>query len=378
MKDLHQLKVALISESLTQLGGAENVLMALAELFPDAPIYTPIYDKKKLDKYFGHRQIITSSLQKIPFAAKFHRLFFGSLPRAFESFDLSDYHLIISNTSAFSKGVIAPEKAIHICYMHTPTRYIWSDTFQYVKDNVPKIFRAKVRKTMHYLRLWDFCAAQRPDIIFGNSQYICRRIKKYYRREAETLYPFADTEKFILGSQTQKKDFYLMTGRLVSYKRYDIAIKAFNNLPDKKLVIAGGGIYENDLRQMIKSKNIQMLGRVSLEKLAELYQQAKGYIFTAKEDFGITPLEALACGTAVIAYQDGGVMETVSESKTGVFFAEQTEESLAEAIKKFESMTFNPQVLRQTVLDKFTKDKFKENVIQLIEKALNRPVDEIR
>ena len=370
INNIEKLKVALVSESLTQLGGAENVLMAISEMFPDAPIYTPIYDKQKMDKYFGTHKIITSSLQKIPYILKLHRLFFNLLPNAFESFDLGDYDLIISNVSAFAKGVIVPQNTIHISYIHTPTRYIWSDYFSYIHDNVPEIFRHCVKKMALNLRLWDYCAAQRPDILLGNSHYICHRIMKYYKREAKTLYPFCDTEKFVYNKSASQKEYYLMTGRLVSYKRFDITIKAFNKMPDKKLIIAGSGIYAKELKKMITGKNISMLGRVDDDDYVKLYQEAKGYIFTAKEDFGITPLEAMSCGTPVIAYKDGGVIETVKEYETGIFFDMQTPESLIEAINKFETMKFSQKSMSQHVDNNFSKDKFQNNLNNFIKEAL--------
>lgn len=366
------MKVAFVHEFLTQFGGAERVLLALLEIFPDAPVYTMIYNKEKTGSYFSKYNIRTSYLQNMPLAKEKSRWYLALMPNAIESFNLSQYDLVLSDASAFAKGVKTNKNTYHICYCHTPTRYLWSDRETYLKSqNIPWPVHMIVPLVLDILKKWDYKAAQRPDRMIANSNYIKARIKKYYNRDADVIYPFVDDDKFTKPSK--KEDYYLIAGRLVPYKRYDIAIEAFNKMPDKKLyvagsnILAGSGAKYTKLEEMATSKNIKFLGRVSDEKLASLYKKAKAYIFPSEEDFGITPLEAMAAGTPVIAYNAGGAKETVIQGKTGVFFNKQNSESLLEAIDKFETMDFEyTNLINQA--KKFSKDNFKKNIINYIKK----------
>lgn len=360
------MKVAFVHEFLTQYGGAERVLEALHEIYPEAPIYTLVYNENKMGKYFGKYNIKTSYLQKTLFGKTKTRWYLSLMPSAIESFDLSEYDLVISDASAFAKGVLTLPSTIHICYCHTPTRYLWNESNSYIKTaKIPWPINKFMPKILTNLRIWDYNAAQRPDFMIANSKYISRRIKKYYNRDAEVVYPFVNKDRFNFCGI--KKDYYFMAGRLVPYKKYDIVVEAFNKMPNKKLFIAGSGVYENELKNKVISRNIIFLGRVSDEKLAQYYANAKCFIFPADEDFGIAPLEAMISGTPVIAYKKGGALETVVENVTGIFFPIQEKNSLIEAVEKFEKMKFDPKKISDHA-NKFTKEIFIKNIKDYINK----------
>jgi len=354
------MKIAFVHEFLTQYGGAERVLEAFLEIYPDAPIYTLVYNENKMGKHFGKYNIKTSFLQKTLFAKTKTRWYLPLMPSAIESFDLSQYDLVISDASAFAKGVITLPSTNHICYCHTPTRYLWNESSSYIKSaKIPWPINKLMPNILTNLRIWDYNAAQRPDYMIANSKYIKERIKKYYHRDVDVIYPFVNKDKFIF--RETKKDYYFMAGRLVPYKKYDIVIEAFNNLPSKKLFIAGSGVYEKELKEKAISKNIIFLGRVSDEKLAQYYADAKGFIFPADEDFGIAPLEAMISGTPVIAFKKGGALETVIDKKTGLFFPNQEKNSIIDAIHEFEKMKFDSEKIKNHA-SKFTKEIFIENI----------------
>lgn len=364
------LKVAIISESLTQFGGAEVVLTKLLDMFPNSVLFTPLYSEKLIAKHFPRIKIISSFLQKKFFITKLHRFYINCLPIAFESFDFSGYDLVISNTSSFSKGVNVPNNIPFIAYVHSPTRYLWSDFDSYANENIPfflKPLKKLIISKLLKLREWDIQASKKADLMLGNSQNIVDRILKYYHRKSYILYPFADPNIFIPIKNQIKKDYYFMSGRLVPYKKFDIAIKAFNKMQTKKLIIVGTGNQLKYLNNLITSKNIHLLGRVNIDMLAKYYREAKGYVFTPLEDFGITPIESMMSGTPVIAYGKGGALETVKENISGIFFKHQNPNSLIEAIKQFESMTFDGQKVRSSVVAKFSPTNFENNMLQYIE-----------
>lgn len=352
------MKVAIVHEWLTTIGGSEKVILELKKLFPEAPIYTLVYNRKKLGKYFDKYLIITSNLQKNPLAQIKHQLFFKYMPRAFESFDMSDFDLVISSSSAFAKGVITSPNSVHICYCHTPPRYLWDLTHEYLKDyNV--IIRRYLEKNFHYLRMWDTIAANRVDYFVANSNYVANRIKKFYKRDCKVIYPPVDTEYFTPATDKNIEDYYLIVSRLVPYKRVDLAIEAFNQL-SKRLVIVGDGPEYKKLKSIAKS-NIEFLGYQPDETIKELYQRCKALIFPGIEDFGIVPVEVQACGRPVIALKKGGAVETVEEGKTGVFFEKQDVESLKEAVFKFEKDIdkFNKDYIRSHA-EKFSAERFRK------------------
>ena len=359
------MRIALVHDYLNQYGGAERVLEALAELFPNAPIYTLIYDRKITDRILPGRKIRASFLQKFPFVKSHHRFFPPLMPLAVERFDLSEYDLVISDSAAFSKGVITKSDALHICYCHTPTRYAWDDSHKYVREfNMSILAKIFVPFFMNYLRLWDREAAYRVDKFICNSNFVAKRIEKYYKQKATVIYPPVDAE-FFIPSFKPVDNYYLMVGRLLVYKRFDIAIEAFNRL-ELPLKIIGDGPEMKKLKKLA-NWNIEFLGELEGEKLRNYYQNCQALIFPQEEDFGIVALEAMACGRPVIAYQGGGALESIKQGETGLFFKEQTVGSLIEAIKNFRPEKFNPKLIRQHAL-RFDKEIFKKKIKDFIEK----------
>lgn len=356
------MRVALVHEFLTQLGGAERVLEVFHELFPDAPVYTLVYDEQKTDSRFKGYDLRVSFLQKFYQISKSYKWLLPLMPRAIQSFDLSTYDLVLSDSSAFTKGVKVKKPAVHISYCHTPTRYLWQEMDDYVKAAIPPLVRPLVKPYLkHYLRKWDYRAAQRPGFLIANSLTVQKRIKQYYNRDSEVIYPPVDTEFFKGGNgrKGSKGEYYFTASRLEPYKKIDLVVEAFNrlNLP---LKVAGDGTQAQSLKRKAKG-NIEFLGRVSDEELRELYGNAKAFIFPALEDAGIMTLESLACGTPVIGFAKGGTAEFIKNEEHGVLFAEQTTPAISSAAKKLATMKFDPEKLRARALE-FDKAKFKEKV----------------
>ena len=331
------LKVALVHDWLVNYGGAEDVVSAILEIYPDADIYTLVHDKKKMKGRFEKNKIFTSRLQKIPFATRLYTKFLKFMPAAFEAFDFSAYDLVICSSSSCAKGVITPPSTAQVAYVHTPMRYAWDLFFDYQKRS-GALTRFFMDRWMPQIRLWDYVSAQRIDALFANSKYIARRIKKFWNRDALVIYPPVNVGYFNPTNNVAREDFYVFFSRLVPYKRADIAIDACAAL-GKKLVVIGGGSEAKNLQELAKGKSgITFTGRSSDEKVREYLQKCKALIFCAEEDFGIIPVQAQACGTPVIAFGKGGATESVLDKKTGVFFSEQTAASCAEAIKEFEKL----------------------------------------
>lgn len=359
-----KIKVALVHEFLTQYGGAERVLEALLEIFPNADIHTLVYDKEKMSKYFGKYSIKTSFLQKMPLGVKKYKWYLPFMPKAIESFDLDNYDLVLSDASAFAKGVITKKPTVHICYCHTPTRYLWQETDFYLKTaGIPAVIQPFMPPVIKALRKWDCKAAQRPDYIIANSRTVQERIKKYYKRDSSVIYPFVNTDNFSINKEI--KDFFLIAGRMVPYKRNDIVIEAFNQLTDKHLKVVGAGYGLDELKKLAKSDNIEFTGRVSDEELKKYFATCRAFIFAAEEDFGITPLEAMASGRPVIAYGAGGATETVKSDVTGLFFKEQTAASLINTIKNFNYKDYDSKKIREHSLS-FNKEIFINNIKKFI------------
>jgi glycosyltransferase involved in cell wall biosynthesis len=365
------MKIALVHDYLNQYGGAEKVLEAFLEIFPNAPIYTLLYDKKIVSKFFPNNKIKTSFLQKLPFIKKHHRIFPPLMPLAVERLDLSDYDIVLSDSAAFGKGVITKPETLHICYCHTPIRYAWDDSHKYVREfSMFKLAKIFVPIFMNYLRLWDREAAHRVDKFICNSNFVAQRIKKYYKQESTVIYPPIDVGNFgLLDSGVNfaksKTDYFLMVGRLLPYKRFDMAIEAFNKL-EMPLKIIGSGPEMKKLKKLA-NWNIEFLGEMDNKNLKEYYQKCQALIFPQEEDFGIVALEAMACGRPVIAYRGGGALESVLEGKTGVFFDEQSIESLVEAVKNFDASRFDSEAIHQHAL-KFDKEIFKKKIKDFIDK----------
>ena len=366
--NLRGLRIAIVADWLTDRGGAERVVLELAKIFPQADIFTSVYKAENFPE-LANRKVVTSYLQSWPLRFK-HQLFAWARPQAMESLNLDDYDVVISSSSAEAKGILTKPSTLHICYCHTPTRYYWSHYHEYLADKqfgafdwLVKLF---VPAMIHRLRIWDREAANRPDVMLANSNYVRGRISKYYAREATVVYPSVDTKRFT-DVPTETGDFYLILGRLTPYKKTDIAIEAFNGL-NKPLKIIGDGSEVSRLKGLSKSDKIEFLGRIDDAKVTEYLARCKALIFPQEEDFGIVPLEAMACGKPVIAYAKGGGTETVVDGKTGILFAEQTPESLAVAIQRFETMSFEASACRARA-GEFSTERFRQRILEVTQQS---------
>lgn len=352
------MKVAITHDWLVSYGGAEKVLEALLEVFPDADVFTSVLDRSKLPRAFDKTKIIASFIQNLPFAKARYRSYLGLMPAAFKSFDLSGYDLIISNSHACAKNIRVPKSARHLCYCLTPMRYIWDMYNEYMAFERPNILvRAAAPLAAAYLRHIDVSSSKSVESFAAISEFIAKRIKKYYGRESEVIYPPVETEKFKISEDVG--DHYLVVSRLVPQKRTDIIISAFNEL-GRPLKILGTGRDESRLRKMAKD-NIEFLGFQSQEKISDLMSRCKALVFASLEDFGIVPVEAMACGRPVIAYGAGGVLDTVISGKNGILFGEQTPASVASAVLKSEKTAFDPAFIKKSA-EKFDKKVFKEKI----------------
>ncbi len=355
-QQLTGLKVAIVHDWLTNLGGAERVVLAISQAFPDAPIYTSVYERSRLPQ-FADKKVITSYLQHWPLSSH-HQLYPLLRMRAFESFDFSDYDIVISSSSAEAKSIITSTQTLHLSYIHTPIRYYWSGYQDYLANPGLGIFNPLARMLLPTLvkrmRRLDFASAQRPDAIMANSKNVQARIKKYYQRPSQVLHPPVDLSRFDVKKATDG-DYFLIVSRLIPYKRVDIAIEAFSRL-NQRLIVVGSGSQYDSLRKSA-GPNIEFKGQLDDRTTAKLYLGARALIFTAEEDFGITPVEAMACGKPVICYSRGGAIESVVNKKTGLYFNQQTSTSLAEAIKQFEGMSFDSKKIRRRA-EHFSTENF--------------------
>jgi glycosyltransferase involved in cell wall biosynthesis len=367
------MKVALIHDHLAQDGGAEKVLKVLAEMFPEAPIFTLLYEKKNADKYFKNRHIETSIIQKLPGGIKHYQWYMPFMPMAVEFFDLREYDLVISDTSSFAKGVITSTDTLHVCYCHTPTRYLWDYTHQYINElGYNKFFKKVISLVLNYVRIWDRQAADRVDVYIANSIAVKDRIKKYYKHDSAVIYPPVEIEKFhVVTEKKPDEGYFLIGGRLAPYKRVDIVIKAFKK-NNKILKIFGDGVDRARLEKIAAGhKNIEFLGRVDDGEKARLYSHCLAFLNPQEEDFGITVIEAMASGRPVIAFGRGGAKETVLDKKTGLFFYEQTAEAIVKAVDNFYNFSWQPEDIRRQA-EKFSIDKFKQELGSFINLEYNK------
>ncbi|MEX0650157.1 MAG: glycosyltransferase [Candidatus Andersenbacteria bacterium] len=357
------MRIALVHDYLTQFGGAERVLEALMELFPNAPVFTLVYDKDRLGN-IDERRLRPSFLQRLPGTQRSHRYFpLALMPLAIEQFNLKDFDVILSATHSFSKGIIHPSRTLHISYCFTPTRYAWDDSHKYVREFSRSTFFQKFAPlALSYIRQWDYYASQRVDCYVTLSHHVARRIKKYYNREAVVVYPPVDVKRFAVSSTD--KGYYLVVSRMLPYKRVDLAVAACEKL-GRILKVVGTGPEFEDLRRR-RGQHTEFLGFVPDEELPALYAGAKALLFPQEEDFGITPLEAAASGKPTIAYRAGGAVETVVEGVTGIFFEEQTPAALVEAIVRFESQRFDPLTIRSHA-EKFDRQRFLDEMRELVQ-----------
>jgi glycosyltransferase involved in cell wall biosynthesis len=333
------MKIAIVHDFLMQMGGAEKVVEVLHDMFPEAPIYTSAYDAKAMPIYYKTWDIRTSFLQGMWWKKYSHRAALLLYPAAFESFNLSEYDLVISSSSAFAKGVITQPHTTHLCYTYTPMRYAWTTHTYMENERIPLSTRLMLMPGLHYLRTWDAISVARVDKYVAISSAVARRIEKFYRRDAHSVHPPVETERFWIDPEPG--DYYIIVSRLVPYKQINLAIEAFNRLK-RPLKIVGTGRQLKALKAMAND-NIEFLGHVDDVELPRLMARAKAYIMPGEEDFGLAPVEANACGRPVIAYAAGGVLDTQVEGQTAVFFREHTADGLYDAVREADKIEWNPE-----------------------------------
>ncbi len=352
------MKTALVHDWLNQLGGAEDVLEKLVELYPDSPLYTSLYWREKMPAHWRSWDIRTGLIDRLPFARRRQQLYLPLYPLSFELFDFRGYDLVLSNKSGFCHGIITDPETLHICYCLTPTRYVWRFPQYAERENLGRAMRLLLPPILFYLRQWDRLAADRVDHFIAISEEVRRRIGRYYRRDAEIIYPPVDIDRFEPGSAGEIEDYYLFVGRLVPYRRLDLLVEAFNRL-QKPLVIAGSGRDRARLEKMAQP-NITFLGYVPDEELPDLLKRCRAFIWPGEEDFGIAPLQAMAAGRPVIAYAAGGVLDTVVPG-TGCLFAVQTVAAMIEAVSGFDPTAVDPGFIRAHA-EKFDTAVFKRKM----------------
>ena len=374
------MKVALVHELLTMKGGAERVLKILADHFPHAPIYTLLYDEKRLGDWFPSTRIKPSCLQqslKTQWAIKTGRrlnphLYLSSFPRAIEQWDFSGYDLVLSTSSAFVHGIITNSAPKHLCYTHSPARYLWDRTHDVINQSGSGILgplkKIYLQSLFHTLRIWDSEAADRPDQLLAASKEVQRRMELYWRRESDVLYPPIDDywlqSKNMNTGAMERDDYFIIVSSLVEYKRIELAIEACTSL-NLHLKIIGEGPHRKYLEK-ISGSNIEFYGWRQYDELRNLFARAKATIFPGHEDFGLVPLESMICGTPVIAYKGGGALETVIEGVTGTFFADPTTKSLADTLKKYAKKDYKSEILQEHA-KQFSKEKFLKKIQEHID-----------
>lgn len=356
-------KIAIVADWLTNMGGAERVVLSLHKAFPDAPIYTSVFSLENMPAFKG-LDIRTTYLQKLPAKLRArHQLFPLQRVRAFRKLNLSEYDIIISSASAEAKAVRKRPGAIHICYCHTPTRYYWSHYHEYKSSPGFGILNPAIRVALPILvgvmRRLDLRAVKGVDHFIANSTEVQKRIKQYYHRDSTIIFPPIDVERLRPKTKVKKEDFYLIVGRQVPYKRIDLAIEACNQL-GKKLIVIGNGPMHDKLVKMA-GPTIEFKTNVNDQQIVDYFQKAKGFIFPSEEDFGITPVEAMSASTPVIAYRKGGSKDYLIDGKTGLSFTEQTSESLVKTLKKFETLKFDSQLLQKNA-ERFSEKNFLKSI----------------
>lgn len=357
----NQPNVALAHDHLFQIGGAEQVVKKLSEIYSDAPLYTLICTDSAR-AYLNHRKIVPSYLQNVPGGKKLFKLFIRWMPAAWEYFDFSAYDVVISSASAFAKNIITSPQTTHVCYCHSPTRYLWSDRRDYLESlHIPRALKLYLQAILTDLRILDLEAARRVNYFIANSQFIAHRIKHFYQRDSTIIYPPVNTHSFAISPSID--DYYLVVSRLRPYKRVDLVIEAFNRLK-LPLVVVGGGEEYQKLRSLAKH-NITFLGETDDATRNRYLSRCKAFINPQEEDFGISAVEAMASGRPVIAYAAGGALETIMHNVTGVFFEEQSWESLAYAVLASRLIEFDAAVIKKHA-EQFSSEVFSQKIIKFI------------
>jgi len=355
------MKTAIIHYWLVNMRGGEKMLEALLEMFPDADIYTHVYNPRAVSSLINSRRVVTSRINRLPFAKKLYQLYMPLMPNALMDFNLQQYDLVISSEAGPAKGVVPNPNAYHLCYCHSPMRYLWDMYHEYFRGTNPMV-RFFMKRLIPSLRVWDVTSANLVDRFVTNSNYVAKRIRRIYNREAVVVYGPAPIEKH-LNTERKPLDYYLFFGQITGYKRADIAIEACVK-SGRKLVVAGAGAKKRDIRKLEKTGLVRFTGRVSDEEAAALFAGARALLYPGIEDLGLVPIEANAAGCPVIAFREGGALDTVKENVTGLFFDEQTPESLIAAIERFEQIevTFRDRNLFNNHVQQFSKIAFIERM----------------
>ncbi len=363
------MKVAIVCDWLVTYAGAERVVEQILNIYPEADIFCLVdFLPEGQRDFIKNKKTYTSFIQNLPGAKKHYRSYLPLMPIAIEQLDVTGYDLVISSSHCVAKGILTGPNQIHISYVHSPIRYAWDLTHQYMEEaNLNHGLKGwLVKIILHYMRMWDTRTANGVDYFIANSKFIAKRIKKVYGRDAAVIYPPVDIEAFEYCEE--KEDYYITASRLVPYKKVKLIVEAFNEMPDKKLVVIGDGPDYEKIKAIAK-ENITLMGYQPLDVLKEKMQHAKAFVFAAEEDFGITPVEAQACGTPVIAYGKGGALETVKENITGVFFEKQTVKGISEAVEKFDDMKISYEECR-ILAENFSVKRFIENFKLCVEKVM--------
>lgn len=359
------MKVAIVHDFLMRLGGAERVVKALADMFPKAPIYTLLYDEEKVGTVFPKERIHTSFLQKYPeFIRRRYRYLTPKMPRAIEELNFEGYDLVISSNTAFGHGIVTPLNTKHICYCHSPMRYAWDWVNEYREEhNIRGLKRLFYAPVLKYLREWDKVASDRPNLYLANSKNVQKRLKKYYRTDSVVVYPPVDIDKF--ATCHDHAGYFLIVSTLTPYKKIDLAIQLFNKIR-RKLVVIGDGPHREYLEN-IAADNIEFLGFKDDGTVVEYMKNCRAFIFPGEEDFGITPVEAMACGKPVLAYAKGGCLETMIEGQTGEFFYEPTVESMEDGLARlmYNERFYKPRNIRLHS-QQFSREIFEKNFKQAL------------
>ena len=348
------MKVAIIHYWLVGMRGGEKVIEALCEMYPHADIFTHVYVPEMVSERIRQHRVIPTFINSLPRAARMYKTYLPLMPLALEQLDLRGYDLIISSESGPSKGIIPPSDALHVCYCHTPMRYIWNMYHDY-RSNAGRVARLMMPSLAHYLRMWDVTAAARVDSFIANSATVARRIHRYYGADSVVIYPPVDTGSFSIAQPSELEDYYLMAGELVSYKRPDLAVRAFNEMK-LKLVVIGGGEMLDEIRRLA-GPTVTVLGSQPFDVLKQHYARCRALIFPGEEDFGMVPVEAMASGRPVVALGRGGATETVAAGVTGIFFAEQKVEAISSAVKGLADIEIDPEKIAAHARQ-FGRDQF--------------------
>lgn len=360
------MRVAIVHYWFVGMRGGEKVVEALCELYPDADVYTHVYDPDAVSDAIRRHTVKTTFIQRLPWARRLYKAYLPFMPLALEQLDLRAYDLVISSECGPAKGVVTNPRTVHLCYCHSPMRYAWDMYWDYM-DNLRWPMRWAGSFIMHYMRLWDRACADRVDRFVANSQFVADRIRTHYRRDATVVHPPVDVDTF--SPNSSREDFYLCVGELVAYKRVDLAVQAFNRL-GRRLVVIGAGVETRRLRNLA-GPTVELLGRCPDAVVRDHLSRCRALVFPGEEDFGIVPIEAMASGAPVLAYGVGGVRETISDGETGLFFEEQTPEAIMDTVKRFEDARhrFHPESIAEHVRQ-FSRERFQQEIGEVVDELM--------